>query len=156
MSIYTNDVDTLRQMLSQSIPQVFSAIVSMVTVLISMLTTNVYLTLVVLAMVVVMIFVARYLGGNSSRFFVKQQEDIGKVDGYIDQDRPVPVESDAAGGGSRTGTFHCGPHFQDQGREVLHIFQSVVFAVQIPSGPDRIRFGMGPAGRLREDRRNDR
>ena len=85
MSIYTNDVDTLRQMLSQSIPQVFSAIVSMVTVLISMLTTNVYLTLVVLAMVVVMIFVARYLGGNSSRFFVKQQEDIGKVDGYIEE-----------------------------------------------------------------------
>ena len=85
MSIYTNDVDTLRQMISQSIPQVFSAIVSMLTVLISMFTTNVYLTLVVLAMVVVMIFVARYLGGNSSRYFVKQQEDIGRVDGYIEE-----------------------------------------------------------------------
>ena len=85
MSIYTNDVDTLRQMLSQSIPQVFSAIVSMVTVLISMFTTNVYLTLVVLAMVVIMIFVSKYLGGNSSKFFVKQQEDLGKVDGYIEE-----------------------------------------------------------------------
>ena len=85
MSIYTNDVDTLRQMLSQSIPQVFSACVSMVTILISMLTTNVYLTLVVIAMVVVMIFVSKYLGGNSSRFFVKQQEDIGKIDGYIEE-----------------------------------------------------------------------
>ena len=85
MSIYTNDVDTLRQMISQSIPQVFSAIVSMLTVLISMFTTNVYLTLVVLAMVVVMIFVARYLGGNSSKYFVKQQEDIGRVDGYIEE-----------------------------------------------------------------------
>ena len=85
MSTYTNDVDTLRQMLSQSIPQVFSACVSMVAVLIAMLATNIYLTLVVLAMVILMIFVSRYLGGNSSRFFVKQQEDIGKVNGYIEE-----------------------------------------------------------------------
>ena len=85
MSTYTNDVDTLRQMLSQSIPQVFSACVSMVAVLIAMLATNLYLTLVVLAMVILMIFVSRYLGGNSSRFFVKQQEDIGKVNGYIEE-----------------------------------------------------------------------
>ena len=85
MSTYTNDVDTLRECLSQSIPQVFSAIVTMVTVLISMLTTNVYLTLVVIAMVIVMTFVARYLGGNSSRYFVKQQEDLGRVNGYIEE-----------------------------------------------------------------------
>lgn len=85
MSTYTNDVDTLRQMLSQSIPQVFSACVSMVSVLIAMFATNIYLTLVVLAMVVLMIFVSKYLGGNSSRFFVKQQEDIGKVNGYIEE-----------------------------------------------------------------------
>ncbi len=85
MSTYTNDVDTLRQMLSQSIPQVFSACVSMVAVLFAMLATNLYLTLVVLAMVILMIFVSRYLGGNSSRFFVKQQEDIGKVNGYIEE-----------------------------------------------------------------------
>ena len=85
MSTYTNDVDTLRQMLSQSIPQVFSAMVTMITILISMLSTNVYLTLVVIAMVILMIFVSKYLGGNSSRYFVKQQEDIGKVDGYIEE-----------------------------------------------------------------------
>ena len=85
MSTYTNDVDTLRQMLSQSIPQVFSACISMVAVLIAMLATNIYLTLVVLAMVILMVFVSRYLGGNSSRFFVKQQEDIGKVNGYIEE-----------------------------------------------------------------------
>ena len=85
MSTYTNDVDTLRQMLSQSIPQVFSACVSMISVLAAMFATNIYLTLVVLAMVVLMIFVSRYLGGNSSRFFVKQQEDIGKVNGYIEE-----------------------------------------------------------------------
>lgn len=85
MSTYTNDVDTLRQMLSQSIPQVFSACVSMIAVLGAMFATNLYLTLVVLAMVVLMIFVSRYLGGNSSRYFVKQQEDIGKVNGYIEE-----------------------------------------------------------------------
>ena len=85
MSTYTNDVDALRQALSQSIPQVFSAIITMVTVLISMFTTNIYLTLVVIAMVIVMTFVARYLGGNSSRYFIKQQEDLGKVNGYIEE-----------------------------------------------------------------------
>lgn len=85
MSTYTNDVDALRECLSQSIPQVFAAIITMVTVLISMLTTNIYLTLVVVAMVIVMAFVARYLGGNSSRFFIKQQEDLSKVNGYIEE-----------------------------------------------------------------------
>ena len=85
MSTYTNDVDALRECLSQSIPQVFAAIITMVTVLISMFTTNVYLTLVVIAMVIVMTFVARYLGGNSSRYFVKQQEDLSRVNGYIEE-----------------------------------------------------------------------
>ena len=85
MSTYTNDVDALRECLSQSIPQAFAAIITMVTVLISMFTTNIYLTLVVIGMVIVMAFVARYLGGNSSRYFVKQQEDMGKVNGYIEE-----------------------------------------------------------------------
>lgn len=67
MSTYTNDVDTLRQMLSQSIPQVFSALVSMTAVFCAMLYTNVYLTFVVLAMVVLMIFVVKYLGGVWSK-----------------------------------------------------------------------------------------
>ena len=85
MSTYTNDVDTLREMISQSIPQVFSAIVTMASILISMFATNVYLTLIVLGMVVLMIFCARYLGGNSSKYFVKQQNDISKVNGYIEE-----------------------------------------------------------------------
>ena len=85
MSTYTNDVDTLREMISQSIPQVFSAVVTMASVLISMFVTNVYLTLIVLGMVVLMAFCAKYFGGNSSKFFVKQQEDIGKVNGYIEE-----------------------------------------------------------------------
>ena len=85
MSTYTNDVDTLRQMISQSIPQVFSSIVTMVSILISMFATNVYLTFIVLGMVVLMVFCARYFGGSSSKFFVKQQDDIGKVNGYIEE-----------------------------------------------------------------------
>ena len=85
MSTYTNDVDALRECLSQSIPQVFAAVITMVTVLVSMLTTNIYLTLVVVAMVIIMAFVAKYLGGNSSRFFIKQQEDLGRVNGYIEE-----------------------------------------------------------------------
>ena len=85
MSTYTNDVDTLREMISQSIPQVFSSVVTMASILISMFTTNVYLTLIVLGMVVLMIFCAKYLGGNSSKYFVKQQDDISKVNGYIEE-----------------------------------------------------------------------
>ena len=85
MSTYTNDVDTLREMVSQSIPQVFSAIITMVSIFISMVATNIYLTFIVLGMVVLMIFIAKYLGGNSSKYFVKQQEDIGKVNGYIEE-----------------------------------------------------------------------
>ena len=85
MSTYTNDVDTLREMLSQSIPQVFSAVITMISIFISMIATNIYLTFIVLGMVVLMIFIAKYLGGNSSKYFVKQQEDIGKVNGYIEE-----------------------------------------------------------------------
>ena len=81
MSTYTNDVDTLRQALSQSIPQVFSCIVSMVAVFIGMITTNIYLTIIVLIMVVV----ARFFAKNSSKYFIGQQENIGKVDGYIEE-----------------------------------------------------------------------
>ncbi len=85
MSTYTNDVDALRQALSQSIPQVFSSAITMISILISMFATNLYLTLVVLAMVAIMVIVSRFLGGNSSKFFVKQQENISKVNGYIEE-----------------------------------------------------------------------
>ena len=85
MSTYTNDVDTLRQALSQSIPQVFSAVVSMVAVFVGMVTTNLYLTLVVILMVIIMTLVSRFFAKNSSKYFVGQQESIGKVDGYIEE-----------------------------------------------------------------------
>ena len=85
MSTYTNDVDTLRQALSQSIPQVFSCIVSMVAVFIGMITTNIYLTIIVLIMVAIMVVIARFFAKNSSKYFIGQQENIGKVDGYIEE-----------------------------------------------------------------------
>ncbi len=85
MSTYTNDVDTLRQCISQSIPQVFSCAISMISILISMIATNIYLTLVVLAMVVIMVFVAKFFGKKSSEYFIKQQKDIGTVNGYIEE-----------------------------------------------------------------------
>ena len=85
MSTYTNDVDTLRQALSQSIPQMFSAIVSMASVLVGMITTNLYLTGIVLIMVAIMLLVSRFFAKNSSKYFIGQQESIGKVDGYIEE-----------------------------------------------------------------------
>lgn len=85
MSTYTNDVDTLRQCISQSIPQVFSCIISMVAVFLAMLATDIYLTLVVIVMVVIMIVVARFFGSRSSKNFVDQQKNISIVNGYIEE-----------------------------------------------------------------------
>ena len=85
MSVYTNDIDTLRQLISQSIPQTISAIASIVSVLISMITLNVPLTLVSLVMVFVMMSVTKTIGGKSAGHFVKQQESIGKTNGYIEE-----------------------------------------------------------------------
>ncbi len=85
MSTYTNDVDTLRETLSQSIPLVFSSITSMVAILIAMIATNIYLTILVLVMVVIMLFISRFLTGNSAKYFVKQQQDLGKINGYIEE-----------------------------------------------------------------------
>ncbi len=85
MSIYTNDIDTLRQMISQSIPQIISSAVTVVSVFISMISLNVVLTLVTLLMVGIMLVTARKVSGLSGRYFVKQQTDIGRVNGYIEE-----------------------------------------------------------------------
>ena len=85
MSTYTNDVDTLRQCLSQSIPQIFAAFISVISIFISMLATNVYLTIIVLVMVGIMLVVTKILGNKSSKQFVLQQQNIGKVNGYIEE-----------------------------------------------------------------------
>lgn len=85
MSIYTNDIDTLRQMISQSMPQFLSSIITIVSVLISMFVLNVPLTLVTLIMVGIMLYATKVLGGKSGKYFVEQQHDIGRVNGYIEE-----------------------------------------------------------------------
>lgn len=85
MSIYTNDIDTLRQMISQSIPQCISSIITIVSVLVSMIILNIPLTLLTLVMVGVMLKTSGHVAGNSGKYFVKQQEDLGAVNGYIEE-----------------------------------------------------------------------
>ncbi len=85
MSHYTNDTDTLRQMISQSIPQMFSSGITIIAVFIAMVTTSPHLTVLVLICLVLMLFVTKKIGGNSARFFVKQQMALGTVNGYIEE-----------------------------------------------------------------------
>ena len=85
MSIYTNDVDTLRQMISQSIPQIFNSIITIVSVLISMIVLSIPLTLVSLFMIFVTMFVSARLAGKSGKYFTAQQQDIGKLNGEIEE-----------------------------------------------------------------------
>ncbi len=85
MSMYTNDIDTLRQMISQSMPQFLNSLITVISVFISMLILSVPLTVVTCAMVAVTLFVTGKVAGQSGRFFVKQQRDIGMVNGYIEE-----------------------------------------------------------------------
>ena len=85
MSMYTNDIDTMRQMISQSIPQVINSAITVVTVLTYMFILSVPLTLVNLAMVSLMLVSVKKVGGLSSRFFLSQQKDIGGVNGYVEE-----------------------------------------------------------------------
>ena len=85
MSLYTNDTDTLRQMITQSIPQSFSALITVIAIFVMMLRTSVTLSLMALCMVAVMVLVTRVVGGRSSRYFVEQQRNLGIVNGYIEE-----------------------------------------------------------------------
>lgn len=85
MSVYTNDVDTLRQMISQSLVQIFSSIITIVSVLASMFVLSIPLTLLTLFMVFVMLFVVKNLAGKSGKYFLAQQTDLGKENGYIEE-----------------------------------------------------------------------
>lgn len=85
MSYYTNDTDTLRQMLSQSIPQMFSSAITIISVLFAMFASSIYLTVFVLVFVFCIMQVTRKIAGNSGRYFVKQQRSIGEVNGYIEE-----------------------------------------------------------------------
>lgn len=85
MSVYTNDIDTLRQMVSQSIPQVVNSFVTIVSVFTSMIILSVPLTFVTLIMVFIMLVATKYAAGNSGKYFVKQQQNLGKVNGFIEE-----------------------------------------------------------------------
>lgn len=85
MSHYTNDTDTLRQMLTQSIPQMFSSAITIVSVFIAMLFTSVYLTAFVIIVIVGILAVTKAIAGKSAAFFIKQQRALGKVNGYIQE-----------------------------------------------------------------------
>lgn len=85
MSLYTNDTDTLRQMISQSIPQTLSCLVSVITVFIVMVTLSLPLTVLTLVAVAAMLIVAKVVGGQSGKNFVAQQKDIGAVNAYIEE-----------------------------------------------------------------------
>ena len=85
MSVYTNDIDTLRQMISQSLPDLASSLVTIISVFISMVILNVPLTVLTCVMVAVILLVSQYLAKNSARFFVEQQKNLGSVNGYIEE-----------------------------------------------------------------------
>lgn len=85
MSVYTNDIDTLRQLISQSIPQLVSSIMTVVVTFISMITLNVPLTCLSVCILIFMFIATRKVGSLSGKYFVKQQQDIGKVNGYIEE-----------------------------------------------------------------------
>ncbi len=85
MSLYTNDIDTLRQVVSQSAPQLLNSAITIVTVLICMIQLSVPLTITTLLMVGVMLFATAQVGGRSGKYFMQQQKDIGAVNGYIEE-----------------------------------------------------------------------
>ena len=85
MSVYTNDVDTMRQMISQSMTQVFTSVITIIAVLASMFALSVPLTLLTLVMVVVMMLITKTLAGKSGKYFVAQQTDLGKENGFIEE-----------------------------------------------------------------------
>ena len=85
MSMYTNDIDTLRQMISQSMPQFLNSAVTIVSVFISMVLLSIPLTLVTMVMVVIVLFSTKKATGLSGRYFVQQQKDLGQLNGYIEE-----------------------------------------------------------------------
>lgn len=85
MSHYTNDIDAIRQMISQSLPNLFQTCVVLVTVFVIMLYFSVWMCLVIVAGVAFMVFMTKVLGGNSARFFVAQQRELGVVEGQVEE-----------------------------------------------------------------------
>ena len=85
MSVYTNDVDTLRQLISQSLPTLASSLITVVSVFVSMCVLNLPLTVLTMAMVGVILLTSKTLAGKSAKYFIRQQKDLGAVNGYIEE-----------------------------------------------------------------------
>lgn len=85
MSRYTNDMDTMRNMISHSLPQLFSSAITIIGVFVAMLLTSWILTIVVIAFLFIITFVVKFIGGNSVRYFIKQQRSLGALNGYIEE-----------------------------------------------------------------------
>ena len=85
MSVYTNDIDTIRQMVSQSIPQIFNSVITIITVFINMCILSVPLTILSVLVVIVSVNVSKHFAGYSSRYFVAQQKDVGKLNGFVEE-----------------------------------------------------------------------
>ena len=85
MSHYTNDTDTLEQMIAQSLPQLIASAITIIGVFIAMLVTNIFLTLVVIVSLFIMLSITKQVAGKSGKYFIKQQQAIGKVNGYIEE-----------------------------------------------------------------------
>ena len=85
MSLYTNDTDTLRQMINQSIPQVLMSLFTMIVTFISMIVLSPPLTALAVLMILLMVFVSRKVGGNSGKYFIRQQIDLANITGYTEE-----------------------------------------------------------------------
>lgn len=85
MSVYTNDIDTLRQLISQSIPQVVNSCITLISTFVSMIVLDIPLTIVSVIMVIIMLYVTSKLSALSGKYFIEQQKDLGKVNAYIEE-----------------------------------------------------------------------
>lgn len=85
MSLYTNDTDTLRQMICQSIPQVFSAVITVIAVFCAMLFISIPLSVLAVFIIILMILATKIVGGKSGKYFVSQQKNLGALDGYVEE-----------------------------------------------------------------------
>lgn len=85
MSHYTNDADSLRQALSQSIPQTFAALITIISIFVTMVTTNIYLTIFVILFLVFQLYCAKIVASKSSKYFIDQQKALGDLNGYIEE-----------------------------------------------------------------------
>ena len=85
MSVYTNDVDTMRQVISQTIPNVISSSITIISSFVSMILLSIPLTLVSLMMIGLMMIVVMKIGGKSSKYFMEQQKSLGQLNGYVEE-----------------------------------------------------------------------